>query len=311
MIRTMETLVKLGQGTNQGKLGLSVRPDGMVDLTGLKFPSPTTVGRIKVQPGGTALIREGKPKLNHCTLTNVDVSRASIGESIWEELDFTRVWMNDAKARDVIFASGSMKEVSFHNADLRDSHWGKGGSFGPVVEGADFEGADFRGSTFSHPLFRECHFVNARLKSVDFFGAAFENCVFRGLLEDVSFHGWDQDRRFVNAMKNVDFSGAELRFVGFSNGIDLTTCKFPDKGYMRVPHPQRTYQRALEIVLTEWQGTDKETGRKYLQAVLNNLFREEQPFDLMRPEDLIHSPLGRTVGMGIVRALERASEQQG
>ena len=311
MIRTMDTLIKLGQGINPGKLGLSVRPDGMLDLTGLKFPSPTTVGRIEVQQGGTALIREGKPKLSGCTLTSVDLSRASIGESIWEELDFTRVWMNGVRARDVIFASGRMKEMSFHNADLRDSHWGKGGSLGPVVQAADFEAADFRGSTFTHPLFRNCRFVNARLKSVDFFGAAFEDCVFQGVLDDVWFHGWDQDRRFVNAMKNVDFSGAELIDVGFSDGIDLTTCRFPERGYLRIAHPRRAFKRALEIVMTEWRGSEKETGRKYLQAMLDNHFREEQPLLVIRPEDYTNSPLGRTVGMGIVRALERAGEIQG
>src|SRR5439155_11765663 len=219
-----------------------------------------------------------------------------------------------AKARIVVFGSGEMERVSFAGADLRGSHWGTRGVAGPIVTDADFSGADLRGSTFGHTLFRRCRFVDTNLKDVDFRGSRFEESKFEGVLDGVWFHGSYGDNRspqtavLKNTMNGVDFTRAELRWVDFTDGIDLRTCKFPERGYMVVANPRSALQSVGEKIRKDWKGSERETALRYISLLLRDHFREEQPVWVVRPDDLTGPPLGERVGAGIVSLLVEISQ---
>jgi hypothetical protein len=105
-------------------------------------------------------------------------------------------------------------------------------------------------------------------------------------------------------MREIDFSQAGLRFVSFSNGIDLTLCKLASEGCVRVPSPHATYRRVLERIRATWSGDARRKAQFYIGGLLEGHFDEEQPFDIFRPRDLTESPLGREVGQGIVREIQ-------
>jgi hypothetical protein len=104
-------------------------------------------------------------------------------------------------------------------------------------------------------------------------------------------------------MEDVDFSHADLRFVGFTHGIDLTRSKLPSEGYVRIPHPRETYARVLERVRGTLTGKAREAAEFYLTGRIKGHFREDQPFDVLRPEDLLESPMGREAATGILQAV--------
>lgn len=74
---------------------------------------------------------------------------------------------------------------------------------------------------------------------------------------------------YKNEMTNVDFSGAELKYVGFNREIDLSTCKFPaGANYAIIQNPGRTYAVVEDIVMKEWNGEEKKLALDYLQIFL-------------------------------------------
>lgn len=94
-------------------------------------------------------------------------------------------------------------------------------------------------------IFRDCRFDRARLKDVMPGDATFErcsfraanlngwfthsadlvDCVFSGVMRDVTFFGSFDGR--VNAFRGNDFSAADLVGVGFRFGIDLAANRLP------------------------------------------------------------------------------------
>src|SRR3990172_2135819 len=122
-----EVVRKLGAGADPVALGLRRLPDGYIDLRKVKFHRPATVGKISVGDGGVALYRPGKTKLVGVRLERVDLTGADIRESIWKDFHFNEVRVDRINAKDAIFSTGRMDEVSFAKADLRETHYGEQG----------------------------------------------------------------------------------------------------------------------------------------------------------------------------------------
>ena len=307
----------ISAGTDPGSLAVRRLKDGHLDLRGMRIPRPRTTAESSVQVEGYELgkveERVGKTLLERIHLERVDLSNCDIRESTWREFGFREVRFNGAKAMDAVFASGNADRISMVGADLRNTHWGTSGSLGPVIYEADFRKSDLRGSSYGHPVFRHCRFADANLKDVDFHGSGFEECTFEGSLEGVWFHGWYDDvseevRKARNAMRNVDFSEAELRFCSFTDGIDLTSCVFPEEGYLKVCRPMSACQEALELVRSEWSGKEREKAEYYLKAMLKDHFREEQPFTVFRIADFYEPPWNRLLGDRFVEILRKVSK---
>ena len=308
-----EVVRKLGAGADPASLDLRRLPDGYLDLRKAKFHRPATVGKISVVDRGVALYRPGKTKLVGVRLQRVDLTGADIRESIWEDFHFEEVRMDRIKAKDTIFATGRMERVTFTRADLRGTHYGQRSRDSPHMIDVDFVDCDLRGSTYSHPQFQRSRFSNANLTRVNFFGSRFEECVFEGLVDEVIFNGWDSDpdpkiQALRNPMRNVDFSRAELKYVAFSRGIDITTCRLPAQGYILIPHPRQTLQRALEMVEREWSGKQKDNACAFFRVLLEQHFPVEQPLYLVRIADFDEYPLGKETGRNILEVIRRATQ---
>ena len=307
----VSALRRLGRGTTPRSLDLEYTREGRVDLRGLRFPRAQAEGEVDTALGRFSF---GKVvKLKSVQLERVDLAGASISNSVWEKAGFKDVVLSRADVREVAFGSGKMEGVSFQEADLRGASWGFEGRAGPVLTDCDFSGADMRQTAYAHPYFRRCQFIQARLDEVDFRGARFEDCVFAGRLSDVWFRERFRDSnplvaRLRNPMKNVDFSMAELEFVSFLD-LDLTSCKLPEEGHMKVPRPRAVFQRALRIVETEWSGRARGQASDYLRKMLQFQIRKDIPLHIFRPSDLEASPLGREVATGLVREIARAAKE--
>jgi len=97
----------------------------------------------------------------------------------------------------------------------------------------------------------------------------------------------------------------------FGRGIDLTSCKLPTEGYLRIPRPRASYGRALSIVEAEWTGKEREWAVTYLRWALQQEFTVEQPLHVIRPVDFERGPkpVRNETGLALVRVLERAARE--
>jgi len=286
--------------------------EGFLDLRGLRLDPVHK--EVTLKAGGAEFgYSRSKPLFRSLVLRSIDLRGAFLNDSHWTDCTFHGIKLDGASCEGINFTSSKMDSISFVQTSLRDAHWGVKGFDGPVISKCDFREADLRGSTYGHPLFRDCSFINCNLTNVKFRGARFERCTFAGLLDGVWFKGQQEDSdprtaALRNPLENVDFSRATLRFVGFTHGIDLTTCKFPGEGYLRIPHPRETYANVLERVRSSLSGEARRRAVFYLSGILKGHFREEIPFDILRPEDLLESPMGREAALGILQAVREVLE---
>lgn len=155
----------------------------------------------------------------------------------------------------------TIMNCSFRSTDLRCS--GLGGARDQLTntwENVDFTRADFREISSFAPLYANCRFSHTRLGSLNFHGSRFTGCSFEGELREVRF--W---RKMIgaealppNEMSNVDFTGAELRWVEFHD-LDLDSVRFPsDTNHILLDD----YPHALDRILTKLgERNDTASGR--------------------------------------------------
>ena len=311
----LDLIQKLGKGARPDELGVGRTEAGYLDLRQLRLPRAKTIAKARFD-GAVIEYRPGRPAIYNCVLSKVDFTGSDLTELNWGS-PYT---LRDAKldqvgGRHQTFRPGHLERVTFHGSDLRDTHWGASGKPGPTLQNVDFVDADLRGSTFSHPLFQSCKFINSRLDGIDFSGGQFEDCVFEGPLREIWFHGKGRDegpevRDLRNTMKNVDFAKADLRFVEFLDGSDITTCKFPEKGYIRIRNPKKVFQLVHERV-SRWTDKRKDKALRYVGYLVEYHFKVEVPLYVMRPEDLAdHRELKGGVGTGILQDLETVLREE-
>lgn len=78
-------------------------------------------------------------------------------------------------------------------------------------------------------------------------------------------------------MVNVDLSKAQLRGVFFTDGIDLSTCLFPEQdNYFRVDNFNQVFRTVKEKISSEWPSPYKENAI----AALDRLFFDEHKTDM-------------------------------
>ncbi len=148
----------------------------------------------------------------------------------------------------------TIRDCSFSGTNLRES--GMGGVDGRKIntfDGVRFDHTDMRGTAHHAAVFTDCSFDHAKLTKVDFQGSRFKRCIFRGELREVLFydHGFRGEAFEANRMENVDFSGAQLRWVEFRR-LDLDSVIFPtDEDHIIIPN----YPAFLDYALRELQGS--------------------------------------------------------
>jgi hypothetical protein len=123
-------------------------------------------------------------------------------------------------------------------------------------------------------------------------------------------------------MKCVDFSKAVLRGVNF-DGVDLSTCTFPNDSRHLVLHDQNAVLRlARETISQGWTGMHQRDAIKYLDSLHlvpepNSPVTEarlRQPIDVINLDDL-KEYIGIAVGERLYRLLvdinSKTTEQRG
>lgn len=150
--------------------------------------------------------------------------------------------------------STEMIRCSFVDSDLR------GAALGGVIGEqrnrfihVDFSGADMRRTSWVSASFEHCKFKDTNLEGVNFQGSTFDHCIFEGEVRDVIFnhHAFKEDELPPNEMIAVDFSRADLRFVGFRN-LDLKKVRFPvDAKHLVFEDHRQTLEKALDHLRKE------------------------------------------------------------
>jgi len=150
--------------------------------------------------------------------------------------------------------STEMLHCSFVGADLRGA--ALGGMLGEQRNHfihVDFSGADMRRTSWVSASFEHCKFRDTNLEGVNFQGSTFDHCTFEGEVRDVIFnrHAFKKDELPPNKMIAVDFSRADLRFVGFRN-LSLNEVRFPvDAKHLVFEDYRQTLERALDHLRKE------------------------------------------------------------
>lgn len=216
-------------GGDLSSLGLPLEGQRWV-IEGLRLPKP--VGGRKVEIAGKAyLVGKENPNgedffwqsitFRRCDLSNLKAFNVQIAKCNFEQ----------CKMKSVGLWSTTLRECNFLDCDLRNFAFGgiDDASLDPNhFEHTCFVNCDMRDTahTIEHYLF--CRFDRCNFKSVDFNGAVFVDCVFIGVLDDVTFR--DRCPSYPTAQENklarCDFRAADVSEVFFQR-IDLDPSLFP------------------------------------------------------------------------------------
>lgn len=238
----------------------------------------------------------------------IDFSEADLSNSTWSNCEFIDCRFNGSVFYNVTFKNCSVKDTDFIKCKFKHSDLGrnilkKSGLFSNV----NFKECFLKYVNFCFPLFDKCSFINCEIEKVDFDGSRFSNSVFAGEIEAADFSGyssyastslfglikWFNADEYKNYMENVDFSKAQLKYVGFSHGIDLTKCKFPvGENYLIVNNPGKVYTKAQEIINTKWHDSEKELADDYINMFLNPERKKNMRVDFLIRHIHHRNPVG-------------------
>lgn len=279
------------------------RHEGRWDIRGL--PVSPLLGQVRLPAWRRAAsFACGASALAGTRLLDADLSYANLEGITAGYCTFRNVAFDHATMRHGGMMGSRFLNCSFVGTDLFDARMhqailGRENEFAQCV----FERTNLGSSMHCAERYTQCTFVSIVGRRLDFVGARFDTCSFRGSLRDVLFQGhcWIKDNlppgasprfnRMPNRMRQVDFREAELRWVAF-NGVDLTTCLFPtDANHLVVRRPGRA---AVEVEAQMAREPDLEFA-KAVQAWLSTFWlseqdartgRRDQPIDVVNRLDL-------------------------
>lgn len=223
-------------------------------------------------------------KIKSNAFKKIDFTEADLSNTIWTNCEFEDCKFDKTKFSNVTFNNCVLRNLKFIKCSFKYCELGnniskESGAFLDV----SFEECFIKDIIFCFPVFKNCRFINCRIDKVDFDGSRFIDTSFVGVIEAAEFGGYSFNantkilglikafdaKDYKNEMTNVDFSGAELKYVGFNREIDLSTCKFPaGANYAIIQNPGRTYAVVEDIVMKEWNGEEKKLALDYLQIFL-------------------------------------------
>jgi uncharacterized protein YjbI with pentapeptide repeats len=184
----------------------------------------------------------------------------------WKDLSFSRCHLDSLRLFDTRIENCSFDQArcqgwrmwsstfvnsTFRGADLRNASLG-GVDRGkrPSFVNVDFSKADLRGSVHKAADMTKCTFAETKLDKVDFNGTIFEDCTFRGELNQVLFHrrAFKGEGFPPNEMKGVDFRRATFHYVEF-RGLDMLDVVWPeDPDHMVLDEYPAALDRALAML---------------------------------------------------------------
>ena len=224
---------------------------------------------------------------------NHDFSSAEISNVTWKNCSFNNCRFENTIFKNTVFINCSFTNLSFNGCRFEGCQLAKNkGKQSGVLEQVQFENCVFVRSDFNFPIIRSCNFINNQYSELDFDGSRLYNCRFAGEMDAVEFRGhsvlampdwWDvfrgvDYRKYKNPMEAVDFREATFLHVGFSNGINLSKCLFPDgeNGFL-ITAPKACFGRAKAIIENSWSANDKKRALHLIDTFLFTPRHESMP----------------------------------
>jgi fluoroquinolone resistance protein len=222
-----------------------------------------------------------------------DFSAVELINTVWRHCTFVNCKFDNTIFKDNTFINCRFIDLSFSGCRFTDCQIAKNsGKHSGIFENVQFENCRFTRSDFNFPVIRSCRFINNVYNETDFDGSRFYDCWFAGDIDSVEFRGYSvlatthwrglfkqvEPRKYRNHMKNVDFSQARLRYAGFSHGINLADCRFPDDGNgFLITSPRACFARAKAIIENTWNPNDKKRALHLIDTFLFTKNHESMP----------------------------------
>jgi uncharacterized protein YjbI with pentapeptide repeats len=225
-----------------------VEPGGVllgdpIDLKGLTFPTVTQCEEFNL-PAMVVKSISGNQEFDDATLRRIDLSKARLDFSVWNNCCFYNVCFDSAKLLNVRFFGCAFHDCSFRSANLRDASFsvGRNGAETKLVN-TRFERADFRGASCCNPVLKRTRFANCKFGQFVFESAECDDVTFTGEYKELTFRGTPG-----NPSRNcldIDLSNANICWLNANHGLDLACVKLPSDGSDRsispLSHDQKTF----------------------------------------------------------------------
>jgi uncharacterized protein YjbI with pentapeptide repeats len=212
--------------------------DGKFDLRGLSFPKKYAEYTHKGK-----YIRQvvESLKFKNIAIENIDFSHSDVQKCKFYNCSFYSCLFYQVNAEQWECINCNFENTVFKNARLSYSLLNiRKGKLSGTFNNIQFIESQLNETRFSFPIFDNCLFDDCNLYSADFDGSRFNKCKFTGKVNSPLFRKYSckefepnlflnriDKSRFVNEMKEVDFSEAILQYVAFSDDLDINHCKFP------------------------------------------------------------------------------------
>ncbi|GLX99127.1 hypothetical protein [Herbidospora sp. NBRC 101105] len=168
------------------------------------------------------------------------------------------------KLTDLVIGEGSrLTRCDFTRAVLRGGSLGAGVLPTEYLE-CDFSGARLKRVSPGRASFISCVFNGVQITDMMSLEAEFIDCTFTGLLKSVTFSATpdlldDRLLRTRNRFTGNDFSGAELREVGFRGGVDLDAQHLPGgDGFLLLRQAAGILTEAMKDIATWTSKPDRD-----------------------------------------------------
>lgn len=245
--------------------------------------------------------------LRACDLTWSDLRQWEVEGCSFDDVVFDEANLGEWRDRGSTFT-----RCRFDRTRLAGSGVGYEGS---RYVGCSFLAVDFRKVVFARPEFLDCSFENCRFSGVDFFASSFARCRFVGEIRDAWFRGTyphaEDEQEFGpapgNRMEGVDFSAASLRWVSFSDGCDVRTCKLP-------AHPMTVrYEGWLHVLtyganhLDRLPEADRPLAKRFIDAYMVDAGRGQANY-ILNFDDLADETKSPSFAENLRALLDEAAE---
>lgn len=227
-----------------------------------------------------------KKKFDNQRFSSIDIINTE-----WRHCSFTNCRFDTVTFKRNVFVNCHFSKVEFSTCNFAECQLAvNSGKQSGIFENVIFSNCRFTRSDFNFPIIKDAGFINNQYTEADFDGSRFYNTRFVGEMDVVEFRGHSvlansggiltrvDPKKFKNPMEQVDFSAAQFRFVGFSHGINLTKCSFPNDGNSFViRNPRACFGKVKAIIEHEWSPNDKKRALHLIDTFLFTKNHESMP----------------------------------
>lgn len=227
-----------------------------------------------------------KKKFEHLDFSFIDIVNTE-----WRNCSFLKCGFDSIVFKRNVFINCRFIDVVFSGCIFTDCQMAvNSGKQSGIFENVQFDNCQITRTDFNFPLIKNCRFLNNIYTETDFDGSRFYHSSFEGEMDTVEFRGYSvlanaggifsrvEPRKFKNPMEQVDFSQARFRYVNFSNGINLSACRFPDDGHgFLIRSPRACFTKVKAIVEHSWSPNDKKRALHLIDTFLYTKNHESMP----------------------------------